>query len=503
MASVYLTVMMAVYPFYMKEGYVNISTHKYNFFMYSSLGAVLLLCLFGFKILLAKKKKVNVTGIAVLIFMGFTTVSYLLSVDKSESFKGTEGWFMGFLTMVVMCVSYILVSELWNYKKFIIPLALASGTAVFILAVLDRFSIYLIPLEIRDPAFISTMGNINWFMGYYSIFTPLGAGLFVYDLMHSKEAGFRLYLEAAYTFIAFTAGFAQGAESVLLFYVSLITGMVFLVYRGFLRLDHVCFTVGLMALSAKMVYLLKVLLPGKYNYTSGGLCEKLTDGNILMILGIAIIILGLILMRINENEKTDPERIRKLEKISCTVFFILLISALGSWLLIGYLKTFKGEFPTLTHSMFVFDTSFGSGRGEAYKTAVSCLKEMNVRQLLFGVGPDAFYAYAYSFEHIKNDLYAFWGNDRLTNAHSELLTMLVNEGIFGMLSYLGIFVSFTVTSLKSKNVIKTVISLAVWCYLIHNLISFSQVLSTPFLFLLMAIGSSTDNSNETENTSPA
>ena len=45
--TAYLLLIFGVYPFYMKEGYVDIGKAKYHFFLYSSLAAVGILSLTG------------------------------------------------------------------------------------------------------------------------------------------------------------------------------------------------------------------------------------------------------------------------------------------------------------------------------------------------------------------------------------------------------------------------------------------------------------------------
>ena len=43
--TAYLLLIFCIYPFYMKEGYVDIWESKYHFFLYSSLAALLILAI--------------------------------------------------------------------------------------------------------------------------------------------------------------------------------------------------------------------------------------------------------------------------------------------------------------------------------------------------------------------------------------------------------------------------------------------------------------------------
>ena len=102
-----------------------------------------------------------------------------------------------------------------------------------------------------------------------------------------------------------------------------------------------------------------------------------------------------------------------------------------------------------------------------------------------GRGPGLF-----SLPELAAELNAAFGGSRLTNSHNELLTSLVNTGIAGTFLYLGIQLSFMARCLKRKTEADALYPMAacVFCYLIHNLVSFSQVLNLPFLFLILGMG---------------
>ena len=135
------------------------------------------------------------------------------------------------------------------------------------------------------------------------------------------------------------------------------------------------------------------------------------------------------------------------------------------------------------------DDSWGNGRGMTYRAAMMILTQMTPLQKLFGVGQDCFSAYAYSIPQVADELRQYFGNERLTNAHNEILTMLVNHGIVGTISYLSIFITYVYkTGKQSKNPYSISIAVAVICYLVHNMVSFANVLNLPFLIILLAMG---------------
>ena len=438
---------------------------------------------------------INLPDIMMLLFMLITIISFALSSYKDVSFLGSEGWFVGFMTMIICCVLYFLVSRLWKFRVIMLYIALAVAAIVYILGILDRFSLYIIPLEIRDPSFISTIGNINWFMGYYCIFTPIGVGLFLTDINFESNISIKEILLGAFVIISFAAGIAQGSESVFLFFGALFLGLAVLGQLKVIKTRDILLLIALGSLGGYIDHVLRVLHSEGYNYELDGLCARITLTPVLLLVFIISLTLWYVLVRIRRD-------------IPSYLIYILYGILFIAWLAIGILKARYGYFENLTNSMFLFNEHFGSGRGAAYKIGFEAFKNMSLREKIFGVGPDAFSAFIYGHETTNAMVMSVWPHDYLTNSHCELLTSMVNEGVLGVFAYIGIFGAFIGMSIRAvrmnecadiseievgiKNreavTICALIALLAFCYMIHNFISFSQVLSTPFLFIMMGAG---------------
>lgn len=165
------------------------------------------------------------------------------------------------------------------------------------------------------------------------------------------------------------------------------------------------------------------------------------------------------------------------------------------WVILAGINT-KWGLPYLDgKSFFTFGSDWGNGRGATVLVGVKAFLEMPFLKKIFGIGPDCFVAYVYSVPELQVILRENFGSARLTNAHCELLTGLVNTGIFGAGMYLGIFISFLkgLSVQKGKYLIRLPLLAGIFCYLIHNMVSFAQVLNLPFLFLLMALCRKTED----------
>lgn len=492
-ALAYIFILFGVYPLYMKHGYVGIDADKYTFFLYTALGAVFLLLLSGLSELINSiiQKKFGAVNACILIFAAFSVISYALSSYKDNALVGADGWFMGLGTILIMCVLSYLISILLKPSKYVWIPIIGASFIVFFLGICDRFGFYLINLEIRDNSFISTIGNINWFMGYYSVVAPIGLFFFGRKLSDTPVNGtdrFEKIFLSVYAFTAFCAGFLQGSESVLLFFAAFFVGECILWHLGALSFEGVLHTFVVWGLSSLIVRILRTLFSSYYNYERTGILSSVLLYNIILGLTVAA---GVGLWLYHRSESTGKDIIIK------RVLSILLILGVISYVITGILNT-KGLLTVnIESSLLCFDSRFGSGRGTAYNISADALTYMNLKQLLFGVGPDCFGSFVYSVPDLYNRLMANWPHDILTNSHCEILTMLINEGILGVISYLGIFVSvFVLFVKKCKKPQMMCISLAAFCYLVHNLISFSQELNTPLLFVLIGIANSFSFSQE-------
>lgn len=456
--TVYLVVLFCIYPLYMKEGYVGIDAAKYTFFLYTALITIILLLLSGLGELVKsiKVKRFSLFHTALLLF-GFTSiVSYLLSQYKDMALYGVSGWYMGLATIMCIIVLTYLISILWKEDLFVFRGIVLVSFLVMLIALTDRFSFYVIPLEIRNPSFLSTIGNINWLAGYMSIFLPLTVGLFALNISDKKEIE---YLKEIVMIIMFMSSFAQGSDSIVLCYLSMFFGMLVFVMLGLMDYKRFLIVAIIFCLSSQIVRLLRIVLVGKYNYDdTTGLCAVLTGSSILLIIGVVFILLYLF---------TD----KSVAKYILIILSVVVIVAVA-------------------YCIYIFDDSFGSGRGEAFKIAVWAFKEMSIKEKLFGVGPDSFSGFVYNSPRISEELFRVWPNDILTNAHCELLTMLINEGVVGVISFIFIFASFIKENITvSRNKYSLCITLAALCYLVHNIASFMQVENFPFIMILMGMAS--------------
>ena len=113
-------------------------------------------------------------------------------------------------------------------------------------------------------------------------------------------------------------------------------------------------------------------------------------------------------------------------------------------------------------------------------------------QKLVGVGQDCFHAYAQSQEEVAAGIREAFGGSRLTNAHCESLTVLIQTGVLGITAYLGLLGTMVFSLVKQfekeDKSIGIVFALPVAAYVLNSLLSFPQSTSTPYLFACIGLG---------------
>ena len=85
--------------------------------------------------------------------------------------------------------------------------------------------------------------------------------------------------------------------------------------------------------------------------------------------------------------------------------------------------------------------------------------------------------------------------NRLTNAHCEMLTILIERGIVGVTLYYG-FILYSLSRIIKKAQTSIICLLPIISYLFNSAVSFSTTVSTTFLFMAIGIGLSLKSAQE-------
>jgi hypothetical protein len=517
----YLFIMIVILPFYNEAGYSHIGTDKSTFFRFwsrifmylvLSLGVLLLTAYLG-RILKRRSKEndkkkafsghkiwdamlsnFSVTDVGAIVFGLSAIVSYLLSHYKQEALIGTSGWFMGLYTQLVLVGSYFFISRLWRRRRWMAGLFLPVSAVVFFLGALNRFGVYPFVMESAMPQFISTIGNINWYCAYLVTVLFGGVFLFWYGAGIHK---WQIVMLTVYVGIGFATLVSHGSSSgIMVLAVVMVVLFCFSVAR---EEQERMLRFWLVALLLSGVCLLlmgiRVLWPGQITYIEATV-ELLTLSPLPLIMtGVAggfswvVWIAGrkglypVTLFRICRIVLLSVCAVGAVGFVSMVVINTMRPGSLGAW----------SEL-----SVFTFSPEWGSKRGATWEAGVRIFGDQNIWHKLFGVGPDAFSA-ALAGEGSKEltDMVAqVFGGSRLTNAHNEWLTVLVNEGILGFAGYVMMMVTGIYRYLREglwkgqdRNAgLIGACGMGILAYCVNSMVSFQQSMGAVTLFLLISIG---------------
>ncbi len=548
----YLIVTGMILPLYMqgREGYSHIGTDKVSFYirsagMLAGILAGLLLCLLiknvvhkikrkpiskevkksTYKILPVLKTIVskNSTLFFVVSYMLCIVLSYIFSNYREFVLYGSKGWYMGLAFQCIVLIFYFV--GVWQGRKcreslleIPIIMILVVSTVIFVLGILNRYGLNPLGMVDKGPHFISTIGNINWYCGYFSVVFPLGVSIYclsekkhhevtyqaekfskMYENIEDLELGnsasipkkesIRLYYIkkislAVYIIIGFMAGLTQGSDTGIgiLMVMLLVLGTISIrkqeYWQNFLEV------VLLFCITLKILAWIEFCYPEKNTYISKIYLGMINAEGIWLIL----IITGVVYAKVKKGNILFFKRCQKIWKYLSSSIVLVGVSLI---LVILIHTVFPEILPQLHEkSLFTFNESWGNGRGATWRIGIYTWLSQDALHKLFGVGVDGMEAYLYSGMNpeLLHYTQSIFGTVRLTNAHGEWLTLLVNTGMLGMISFAGIMVSAIRRFWQSKNSIVMACGMSVLIYTIHNIFSFQQVMNVTQIFIVLVIG---------------
>lgn len=519
--SCYLFFILGFFPLYYKYQYIDMGNAKYSVFAYSSLfciGILFLLLLLeiflyvkqsGFlyakenslsKRIMQGYRKWSLPDKAVFLYFVCTTISFLASSFKEDSFIGADGWFMGYFSQLVFILLYFGISRRWKYQPVYLWILLVSSGIVFLGGILHRFDVDFLhiygDLELEYKIqFLSTMGQSSWYSSFLCTVFPLGLYVFF-----TAEKKWIHIAGGVYSFLAMCSLVTQNTDSA---FLSLFFVLLLLYYLSF---DG----------EKEKQRFFEVLLLIFGSFTFVGICQRIFADRVIPLDSLSIFMtqsflspilfvcaLGMYLLCRKKKELFFIKRSSVGNKDKKTVSFSrkpfwILVGGIGFGILavlIFIILNSNGFFYTHfgyqnVDNYLLFNDYWGNGRGFAWRYSCELFAGLPFIQKWIGVGPDVYSFYAKSVPEYAAQMQGFWGGLVLTNAHNEYLTKLVNIGILGLSSYLFMLGSSIYVFIKNRSSypILPAFALCVISYMAHAVFCYEQVCCSPFFYILLGIG---------------
>lgn len=514
--SAFLLYMLVIYPLALHDHYFDITYTKYTIF---KVGVILfaLIWAMGLMIVLTginagdmkgrraggnvkvgtmdKLKAVICDGvygtdICMVLFFISGVMSFIMAEDKKNAFTGAQGRYCGLAFMMLIFIMYIIVSaRVSNTEKMWSPISMVFvmvSSVTFIIAILQNIGFD--PFKLLDGInrkqrniYVSTFGNIDIFGSFICIALPLFMGLYVTEKSNIKRIVYGIGV-----FAGFMAFIPANADVVFAGVGAAIIAVLFAtVYME--RVDRLFELVML----GSGGYLGMVLLR-KLVGTNGA---KITGFNrlsehlalLVIIFAVALFIRLIIQVYINRNKdeiyinKNKSEVYINKQKDRTGIKLIIVLAVV---LISGIAVIIYGRKNNL--AMFDFNDKWGSYRGYIWRRVTGLYGELPFVQKIFGHGNESIRSLM--DERFYDEMLQVTGTV-YDNAHNEYLQYLVTQGLFGMLSYVGVVVTAAIAGVKKikKSPYILGLLLAVVSYGVQAIFNVNQCITTPYMFLMTAM----------------
>ena len=467
---------------------------------------------------------ISCLDLAIMCYGLVVVISAMCSSYGQLAWSGYDGWFMGAFSQLLFVGIYFFVSRQYDGAVWPVYGGEAAFFLVTVLGLLHRLGID--PLGLMEgwnsgdweySHMLSTVGNINWLCGYFSVALAFSAAHYLWE----KRVWVRvfLYVPAVLAFVLLGIQGSQGGFLILAVCTAVCAGLnpgIWLILTGFFAGMPIMWQ--LMRMRGK-----KAAVPA--------------DGNVFAFVewyvwaAGAVVCLGLFLFfslrpigrksgkaagAVEFKAKNMVEMDRYAggkERAERAAASRKIKFGFGAAACIG-----AGMVSAVWLYGHPLPDQFGSGRGFLWRISLESFAGAGIKDKLLGAGPDC-YGEAV-FNRLASDTEVWkgehWEGAVYTNAHNEFLSQLCNVGVLGLLSYLAIFAAGLYRILlagkeedkkaaemsggrKRRDTgeggpgrdgacrIRWVGMLALLMYGAHALISFQQTVSTPLLFVTLGM----------------
>ena len=479
-------------PLYLKNGYYSVGTAKYevykNIFVIGLIALVILSAVWLMMKERFTKPEMTVTDRCVCAFLIESVIAAVVGGNFKECLNGYNGWYMGLFALFSFGVLYYFFSRFGQHSKWVLIFLCIASMIAYVIGILHRLLIDVIGTyegiaDVYKTQFLSTLGQATWYSSFVCTVFPLGVALF----WCAKKTWQRI-VSGIFVLAGFCTIFTQNSDSA---YIALAGFM--LVFFWFsacsaVRMERFVEIVLLLLLATRLMNLAFRIYPNPIlifdTYSKLMLFHPMMWGVFVLALVLWAVSLLCAKKKIDFSKGGKVLRAVILGGVIAVVFSIILI------LVLGYYEKLPGAIRAVTDSVpyLIWKDSWGNGRGGTWSISWQMFWDMDVVHKLFGVGPDGYAPYAYSF--YQERLGQLWGERTLTNAHNEWPNAAINYGIIGASAYIGIFITAIRQFVKnwSENPMLIGFAACVVSYMCHNFFCYQQVCCTPFMFIIIGAG---------------
>ena len=502
--TVYLCVLIVVISFYVPNGYAGLGEAK--FVAFRGVCAIFFCMLLPVACL---RLAAWITGGGSMRHVGCgerliaslsvcLIVSFFMARDKGIALWGLEGWRFGVLTQLLIIFFAFMIWLQAEYidLRIVGTVALITAGLVFLAGALNRFSIYPMSFMSESGSYLSTIGNINWYSAYVAVFLPLIAGYF----LTCDRAGWPcLCVLGVGLFTAITQGSNTLALSVAAVIPVVLSGLLMRIVMA----ERVLLLTAMWGACMELYGHIVTIDSRRETFGTENIWREASQGHVGLILLVISVAVLLILRhrRVPEgfDQRFPNDRARRAGCVMLLISVWILLLLVASVVLI---MVFHDKSGTIRHFLKdVFDIrlklGWGNDRGHIWEMSGELFMAQRPFRMLFGLGPDCFADALYTSGTLSVRAYEVFGNARLTNAHNELFTALLDEGALYTIMLLSLYIRIYIS--LARRLVGTgpvpgrgegaaLCGLMLMASVIaHQFLTFHTISSTPFFAYFLAV----------------
>lgn len=463
--------------------------------------------------------------VCILAYWVLMLLSCLRAYSPRTAFFGLEPRDNGFLYQTLYVAAYFIISRLMKPTEGKALIFVLGGTVLAVLCILHYYGVDVydvVHYSTQDESgvwqahklsatyagpfwndtkyrFLGPVGNVNLGSYILSVALVVAAGMFVADvkpLYYKLRDRWGISLAVCFCVILF-AELNINTDAGLVALAAAALAMPIVLCGTLERLSRMLLIFTLSGGTVLLDHAIDSRLRGEDFGTTGMLLLLGTT-----VLALLTAVLYLVRLRAGERLRVSP---RVLRSALAAFAALLVVGGVGLSLVItrpdepaaGALsgatavlekRDLKEKSDTMIHELGQIlrgnlDDSFGHNRLFTWKRTLSLVR---LRPLL-GIGPDNFPAVFARYYHKEAVAQFPSSNGGLDKAHNEFLDVLLDNGILGLLAYLGFFASLLYYALRDadKKRLAPALGVAVISYMAHAFFGYQLPIQSPVMWMLI------------------
>lgn len=481
----YCFLLFTLFLLYNEDGFFHLTEAKFHCFavlsrLYIGLnGSIFIGGLFFRRQSYSLKRMLHTLSIGDWCMLGLLashTITLLFSPYQSEAFSGSSGRHMGYeFSLLITAVYFLLSRTLIHHQQRLFHILLCTCTGISVLGIINAWGfdpLHFYPHIAGTEAhrYLATVGNATFFAQLMCLSTSFSALQFGKAKTGKQRLGYGVVMYCGFgaLIIAHIDGAYLGLGAFLLYYF-----YRYVTNRPGLRDFFI--VIALFCAAVLTVQFSALFVPLTLEGISLALLSS--PGNAVMFCLLVGLIAGI-------ERKPSVFAALPYAKIRKAIMIIVIGVMLGLIVLICFCTLTRFPLPASLTPYLRFDDAWGSQRGRLWRQLSALyLHDFSGFQQLFGQGLDCT---RLILTHALGNAYAVFDN-----AHNEYLQYLITTGLCGLSLYLALLGSF-IYRLNLHHDLPPAAAIAAMliAYGASAFTSLNQPITTPLLFLFMAIAES-------------